>query len=243
MKKIACARCPLRRFELFIPFSQDDEAFTQSFKAGELQVEPGTTLMLEGMPSPQLYTVLEGLGVRYKTMENGARQVINFALPGDLIGLQAAIMGEMSHSVEATSAMRLCVFDRADLWRLFQSQPQRAFDLTWLSAMEEHFLGAALAVLGRRSAMERVAWALLRIHARLRAVGLEQSGGVPMPWRQQDLADALGLSLVHTNKTLQRLRRDGLARWADGRLTIPDLPALARVGLVDVEAPIRRPLI
>lgn len=243
MNKVACAHCPLRQFEVFLPFSDDEVTFTQSFKAGELQVEPGTTLMLEGMPSPQLYTVLEGLGVRYKTMEDGSRQVINFALPGDLIGLQAAIMGEMAHSMEATSAMRLCVFDRADLWRLFQRWPERAYDLTWLSAVEEHFLGETMAVLGRRSARERVAWALLRIFQRLKAVGMEENGVVPMPWRQQDLADALGLSLVHTNKTLQRLRREGLARWMDGRLMIPHLPALASLAQADCDAPIRRPLI
>jgi CRP/FNR family transcriptional regulator len=243
MVQIRCAACPLRRFEVFDGLSAEEVEFTQSFKSGELSVEPRTTLMLEGATSPQLYTVLEGMGLRYKLLENGQRQVINFALPGDLIGLQAAIMGEMAHSVEATTAMKLCVFDRSDLWRLFRTQPQRAFDLTWLSAVEEHFLGETLAALGRRSALQRVAWALVRIFLRLRAVGLDQNGLVPMPWRQQDLADALGLSLVHTNKTLQRLRRDGLARWSDETLLVADLPALGRVGLVDIEAPLRRPLI
>ncbi|MGY6632836.1 MAG: Crp/Fnr family transcriptional regulator [Alkalilacustris sp.] len=243
MNKTSCARCPLRQFEVFTPFTAEEEAFTQSFKAGELHVEPGTTLMLEGMPSPQLYTVLDGLGVRYKTMADGSRQVINFALPGDLIGLQAALMDEMSHSVEATSHMRLCVFNRADLWRLFERQPQRGYDLAWISAVEEHFLGETLAVLGRRTALERVAWALVRLFLRLRAVGMEENGTVPMPWRQQDLADALGLSLVHTNKTLQRLRRADLARWTDNRLLIPSLPDLAAIAAIDLETPLRRPLI
>jgi CRP/FNR family transcriptional regulator, anaerobic regulatory protein len=243
MRQIRCALCPLRQFEIFDDFTADEVAFTQSFKSGEMCVEPGTTLMLEGMPSPQLYTVLEGLGLRYKTLEDGQRQVINFALPGDLVGLQAAIMGEMAHSFEATTAMRLCVFNRSDLWRLFRDQPQRAYDLTWLSAVEEHFLGETLAVLGRRSAVERIAWALVRIHTRLKAVGLDRNGLVPMPWRQQDLADSLGLSLVHTNKTLQKLRHGGLARWSDGTLLIPDMPALADLAGIDVEAAQRRPLI
>ncbi|MBK5926006.1 Crp/Fnr family transcriptional regulator [Rhodobaculum claviforme] len=243
MTRTSCAACPLRRFEVFEAFSADDIAFTQSFKSGEMQVEPGTTLMLEGMPSPQLFTVLAGLGLRHKTLEDGQRQVINFVLPGDLIGLQAAIMGEMAHSVEATTDMTLCVFNRADLWRLFRTQPQRAFDLTWLSAVEEHFLGETLVALGRRSAQQRVAWALVRIHARLRAVGMDHNGAVPMPWRQRDLADALGLSLVHTNKTLGRLRDSGLARWSDGTLLIPDMAALARMAGIDLAAPPPRPLI
>lgn len=243
MQQVPCARCPLRRFDVFDAFTPEEVAFTQSFKSGELQVNPGTTLMLEGMPSPQIYTVLEGLGLRYKTLADGRRQVINFSMPGDLIGLQAALMGEMAHSVEATTAMRLCVFNRSGLWRLFRDHPQRAYDLTWLSAVEEHFLGETLVALGRQTAVERLSWALLRIHARLCAVGLGRGGVVPMPWRQQDLADTLGLSLVHTNKTLQRLRRDGLARWSDGTLTIPDLEALAGLAGVEPEPPQRRPLI
>jgi len=242
MYKISCAECPLRKFEIFDPFTSEEIAFMHSFKVGELMVEPGTTVLMEGMPSPQLYTILSGLGVRYRTLEDGERQVINFALPGDLIGLQAALMGEMSHSFEATTDMRLCVFNKSELWRLFQHHPQRSYDLTWLSAVEEHFLGEALATLGRRSAVERVGWALLRVHARLRAVGLEENGAVPMPWRQRDLADALGLSLVHTNKTLQKLRHDGLARWMDGTLMIPDAAGLAEASSVNLEAPTRRPL-
>lgn len=242
MHHVPCSECPLRRFELFSAFSSDELNFTQSFKSGELSVEPGTTLMLEGMPSPQLYTVREGLGVRYKTLEDGQRQVINFALPGDLIGLQAALMGEMAYSFESTTAMKLCVFNRSDVWRLFKQQPERAYDLTWLSAVEEHFLGEALAVLARRTAVERVAWALIGIYMRLRAVGLDDNGVVPMPWRQQDLADAIGLSLVHTNKTVQKLRQDGLVRWADGKLMLPDLPALAKIAAIDLDAPHCRPL-
>ena len=243
MDQTRCAQCPLRKFPLFDAGAADEVAFTQSFKSGELQVDAGTTLMLEGMPSPQLFTVLEGMGLRYKTLESGQRQVINFALPGDLIGLQAAIMGEMAHSVEATSAMRLCVFNRSDLWRLFRTHPERAFDITWLSAVEEHFLGETLVALGRRTALQRLSWALVRIHARLRAVGLDRNGAVPMPWRQQDLADALGLSLVHTNKTLQRLRRSGLARWSDDTLLIPNPAALADLAGIETVSLARRPLI
>ena len=243
MDQVRCAQCPLRKFEIFSGFDEDELEFTQSFKAGEMAVEGGSTLMLEGQPSPQIFTVLEGLGLRYKILECGRRQVLNFAMPGDLIGLHAAVMGEMGHSFEATTAMRLCVFNRADLWRLYRQQPARAYDVTWLAAVEEHFLGETLVAIGRRSALERVAWALARVHARLAAVGLDRNGLVPMPWRQQDLADALGLSLVHTNKTLQRLRREGLARWSDGALLVPDREALATLAGIESPLPPRRPLI
>ncbi len=220
------------------------------FKVGELAVAPGTTILMEGSNSPQLYTVLAGQGVRYKTLADGRRQVINFLFPGDFTGLQAGLMGEMKHSVEAATAMTLCVFERSQLWTLFRSSPARGYDLTWIAAVEEHFLGETIAALGQRDAGARIAWALLRIWQRLRAVGLgdggDRDGGgggaVPLPFRQQDLADALGLSLVHTNKTLARLRARGLAEWSDGRLRLPDPPALARVADMDLDRLDRRPL-
>ncbi|RMH49368.1 MAG: Crp/Fnr family transcriptional regulator [Alphaproteobacteria bacterium] len=243
MAGVSCSACPLRRFRIFTPFTPGELAFQQDFKSGELTADPRTTLLMEGSNAPQLFTVLSGMGVRYKTLENGRRQVISFVLPGDFLGLQAGVMGEMRHSVEATTRMRLCVFRREDLWRLFQAQPARAYDLTWLGAIEEHLLGETIVTLGQRDATQRIAWAFYKLFRRLRAVGLGDPRGVPLPFRQQDLADALGLSLVHTNKTLKRLAAAGQAVWSRGRLELADPAALAAIGLVDHHRPERRPLV
>ncbi|MCE6960982.1 Crp/Fnr family transcriptional regulator [Cereibacter sphaeroides] len=237
-----CRRCPLRPKPLFMPFDACELAFMERFKTGELSVGPGVTLLEEGQGSAHLFTVLSGLGMRTTSLENGRRQVINFLFPGDFIGLQAGLVGEMRHSVETTTAMVLCVFNRSDLWLLFREQPQRAYDLTWIAAVQEHFLGETIASLGQRDATQRIAWALLRIHDRLAAVGMADRGRVPMPWRQQDLADALGLSLVHTNKTIRRLGRAGLIDWRGGQMSL-DADALAEVALVDRDSPRPRPLI
>ncbi len=239
---IPCTQCPLRKKPYFLPFTEAELAFMMGFKIGELVVEPGSTLLMEGSNSPQLFTVLSGMGVRYKTMKDGERQVINFLFPGDFTGIQAAIMGEMKHSVEATTNMVLCVFNRSDIWNMFKAHPERAYDLTWIAAVEEHFLGETIATLGQLNASQRVAWAFLRIHYRLRAVGLGGANQVPLHFRQQDLADALGLSLVHTNKTLARLRDLGLATWSDRMLTIPDRVTLGEFAGVDPEPLERRPL-
>lgn len=238
-----CADCPLRRRPMFDRLSEDELAFQQGFKLGELVVEPGRTVLMEGASSPQFYTVLRGFGLRYKTLEDGRRQVLNFAFPGDLVGLQAAVMGEMQHGVEATVAMTLCVFDRAGLWDLFRNAPERSYALTWLSAVEEQFMGETVATLGQRDAMQRVSWALVRVHERLIALGQESRGSVPFPYRQQDLADAVGLSLVHTNKTLARLRSADLAIWQSGRLKLPGRAALAEIAGIDLERPPVRPLL
>lgn len=152
-------------------------------------------------------------------------------------------MGEMQHSVEATSDMVLCVFDRASLWNLFRTEPQRAFDLTWIAAIEEHFLGETVASLGQRTGPERLAWAMARLFIHLSALDLQDGNSVPLPYRQQDLADGLGLSLVHTNKTLGGFKRQGLAYWKDGMLTVPDLARLTTLAGMDPDAEPERPLI
>jgi CRP/FNR family transcriptional regulator, anaerobic regulatory protein len=224
--------------------SRDEVMFMERFKSGELQVEAGTTILMQGSTSPQLFTALSGMGLRYRMTRDGERQVLNFVFPGDFIGLQAGLIGDMQHSVEATTAMTLCVFRRDDIWKLFNSQPERAFDLTWLAAMEERFLGEALAMLGQRPATDRVAWALLRIFRRVAALGLSpDQTSVPLPYRQQDLADALGLSLVHTNKTLKQLRERQIAGWSRGILRIMDMGKLAMLADAEEMSPAQRPLI
>lgn len=239
---IKCRNCPIRRKPLFEEMSDDDISFMERFKIGEMTVEAGTPLLSAGANAPQLFTALDGFGVRFKLLPDGRRQVLNFVFPGDFIGLQAGVMHEMTHDVEAVTSMTLCVFNRKDLWTLFRHHPERSYDLTWIAATEERFLGEALTAVGQRSAVESMAWALSRIFRRLKALGLANGNSVPLPYRQQDLADALGLSLVHTNKTLAKLRDRQILNWSEGRLSINDVDQLEELGLVDSEAPRKRPL-
>ena len=225
---------------LFVPFSPSELAFMRRFKTGEQSFNRNETVLYEGTRSTTLFTVLSGLGTRSVLLEDGRRQVINFVFPGDFIGLQSSLMGEMKHTVTASTPMVLCTFDRHRLWEMFRDHAERAYDLTWIAAVEEHFLGETIATLGQRDATERLAWAFMRIWRRLSAVGLVRDGTVPLPFRQQDLADALGLSWVHTNKTVARLKERGLATWFAGRLSIPDMKAIAlTAGVSDERAEIR----
>ena len=238
-----CEACPLRKRSLFTAMGEEEIRQTQRFKVGELMVEPGTPVLTEGAHSAQLFTVLSGMGLRYKMLENGRRQVLNFVFPGDLIGLQAAVMGEMGHTVEARGRMRLCVFDRSALWDFFKNSPKRSYDLTWMASTEEHFLGEALTTVGQRNAEQSVAWALVRMFQRAVQLDLTHGNTMALPFKQQDLADALGLSLVHTNKTLAKLRERQIATWRDGTLSINDIDLLADLGLTTTQPPPRRPLL
>lgn len=238
-----CEKCPLRQLDLFDAMSQDEVQFMTKFKTGEFVAQPGTEILAEGASSTQLYTALEGMGLRYKTLEDGRRQVVGFILPGDFVGLQSGVMGEMQHSVEATTCMILCVFNRSELWDLFRNQPQRAFDLTHVAATEETVLGEMLAAVGQMDGMAKIAWILNRFFRRLTALGLNENDQVPLPYRQQDIADAMGLSLVHTNKTLAKLREQGIATWTDDALTVHRPRELAEIARsVGDEVP-SRPLI
>lgn len=238
-----CRNCALRKCDAFVEMTEEEIRFMERFKVGELTVEPGTPILMEGSNSPQLFTALRGMGLRYKSTENGRRQVINFILPGDFIGLQAGIMGEMGHSVMASTRMTLCVFERGAIWTLFKSAPEKAFDLTWIAAVEEHFLGETLVSIGQRTAIEAVAWALLKLFLRGKALGLAEGNAMPLPYRQHDLADALGLSLVHTNKTLARLRQRQLADWSEGQLRVHNLDDLAQLARSDCSLPQKRPIL
>ena len=100
-----------------------------------------STVLVEGNHSAHLYTVLSGWGFRYKLLPDGRRQILNFVMPGDLIGLQGSLMGEMQHSVEALSPMLLCVFERDNLFELYRNHPGLAFDITWIASREEQDAG------------------------------------------------------------------------------------------------------
>lgn len=240
---IDCIDCPLRCRPLFVPMTPQELEFMRGFKAGERVVPTGSDIVVQGQTSSALYTVLEGMAVRAIHLPEGQRQVISFAFPGDFIGLQSGLMGEAHHSVTAITDMVLCHFPRNRVWDLFRNQPERAYDLTWIAAMEEHFLGETVATLGQRDATERVSWALVRIWRRLVALGMQVGDGVPFPFRQQDLADALGLSVVHTNRVLGQLRRAGLAQITARQLVMLDHVGLSRLAQLDVDREDIRPLI
>jgi CRP/FNR family transcriptional regulator len=225
-RQVLCEKCPLRAEKALREFAPEEIKFVDSFKSGELTAGAGTTLLLEGTNSAHLYTVLSGWAIRYKMLPDGRRQILNFVLPADFLGLQGSVLGEMQHSVEALTDMLLCVFPRERLWELYRNHPSLAFDLTWIASREEQFLDEYLLGVGRRKALERVAFVLLHLFLRAEQVGLTTRDKVQFPFTQQHLADALGMSLVHTNKTLRRLTASKAVRWKNRTFEILDRDAL-----------------
>ena len=243
-RKVPCERCPLRAVECLREFTAKELEFVSQFKSGELNVAAGTNVLLQSTNSAHLYTILSGWAFRYKMLPDGRRQILNYTMPSDFIGLQGSVNDEMQHSVEALTDVLLCVFPREKLWSLFTDYPALAFDVTWLAAREEQILDENLLSVGRRTAMERLAYLLLTIFDRAAEIGLTKGNSIQFPFTQQHVADTLGLSLVHTNKTLQRLAATKTMRWKDRKFEVIDREALTKIANYErAQARARRPFI
>jgi CRP/FNR family transcriptional regulator len=240
---VPCEKCPLRQRPGFRKFTSDELKFVSAFKVGELRVPAGTQFLTDGEASPHLYTVLSGWAIRFKSFEDGRRQILNIAVAGDLLGLQSTLFSEMTHSIEALTDMVLCMLPRDRVWELYNTQPSLAFDVTWLAAREEQVLADQLANIGRRSAFHRTAHLLLLIFNRARTAGLVSGQKLVLPLTQEHIADAMGLSIVHTNKTLQRLRRTGWLTWDRGILVLKNEARLRELAEFSPPDNVKRPFL
>ena len=241
----ACRSCPLRPLKLFHEATADELELVQSLKRRERRLGAGEPLIHEGHTDAPLYTLLRGWAFRYKTLSDGRRQILSFLLAGDFIGVQQKMGDAAAHGVETLTDALFCVFQRDALWELHRRSPTMGFNVTWLTAHEESMVDDTLLSVGRRSAEERIASMLILLFKRAAALQADAgAGGVAFPLTQQHIADGLGLSLVHTNKTLRKLERRGLHRIDDGRLYLGDVKAMARLAdLYGDGRPPARPLV
>lgn len=222
-QQFPCITCPLLACEGLRPPDPEQRAWLQAFKAGEIRVAKGDTVLAQGAWSTGVFTLLSGMLVRYRLLEDGRRQIINFMFPGDLVGLQGAFDDPLLHGVEALTPALLCHFPRDRFFDLVTSHPRLSFDVTWLAAKEEAALEEHIVALGQRSARERIAYLALFLVQRGIDTGMTRDGVLEIAVNQSQIADMLGLSLVHTNRTLQALRRAELVSWTASEISIPDM--------------------
>jgi len=241
--QVPCTECALRACGLFRPITDNELGVIAGIKREHLALPAGSEIIRAGDDAPELYTLYAGWAFRFKTLPDGRRQILNFLLPGELIGLQAAMFEAAQHGIEALTDIELCLLPRRKVWALFGQMPDLAFDVAWLGSREEHYVDDNLTSVGRRSAAERTAALIVTLYKRAKVLGLVADDTFEFPLTQQHIADALGLSLVHTNKTLARLRKLGMFRRANGSLTLTNPRVLARIAQhFDEEVP-TRPLI
>ena len=240
---IPCVNCPLQTVAGLRPLAEHQIEYMQSFKQGELYVAQGAQMLTQGAVSPHLYTLLQGIVFRFRMLEDGRRQIVNYLFPGDLIGLQGGMDDPLLYGIEAVTEARVCVFGRERILELFANHPRLGFDVAWLTSREESSLDEHLVSVGRRNARERIAYLAVFLFLRGRATGLTGRTYLNIPMTQAQIADTVGLSVVHTNKTLQALRRAKVIEWTTERIGIHDLDAAIECAKYDqpVESP--RPFI
>jgi CRP/FNR family transcriptional regulator, anaerobic regulatory protein len=227
---VPCVECPLRRKPLFRPFSDIELDFIAELKTEHVVVAPRADIIREDEVGGPIYTLFEGWAVRYHRLASGVRQVLDVMLPGDVIGLAAAITGTVRHSAQALTPVSLCVLEGKRFSELFERHPTMALNLLRTLIEEEQRADMRLSLLGRSTAEQRVGYLMLETFDRLRQRGIVHGGSTcPFPLQRRDLADAAGLSRVHVARTLESLRRRRLAEIQEGILVL-----FNRTGLADL---------
>jgi CRP/FNR family transcriptional regulator len=155
-------------------------------------------------------------------LPDGRRQILTFAFPGEFLGLQGSIANEMRHTLRVSTRQALG-----------SVQPLSRPRLRHRLAREEQFIDEHLLNVGRRSALECTAFILLHLYRRAEAVELPKDRKVVFPFTQRPIADALGLWLVHTNKTLRRLYNMKVVRWQSHKFDILDWDRLAKIAVYE----------
>jgi len=221
-----------RRLEEFTQLTDADRAELTRFGGQSVcTIPPRRDLISEGTAPAFLYLVLDGWGSRYRTLENGRTQIVDFVVPGDLCDLNLFILDRMDHSIGAITRLRVAEIGRDDFHRVVTNFPNITTALWWQELVSKSIHREWIVNVAQRSARQRLAHLFCEMFLRLESVGLTEGFTCDFPPTQNDLASATGLTAVHVNRTLQDLRADGLVILERKRLTIPDMSALQDAGL------------
>ncbi|MDE4913962.1 Crp/Fnr family transcriptional regulator [Methylobacterium sp. 092160098-2] len=190
---------------------------------------------IEGQQSDPSHThlILDGWACRYKQFPDGRRAIVALLLPGDLCDPFVFRRAHMDHAIGALTSVTVARIAPDQLGDAIRGRPA-VEECLWREMLATTALHREwIASVGRRSAIERLAHLFCELHLRLTRVGLADGMTLPMPVTQPDLADALGQTSVHINRTLKELRISGLVALRSRRLTIRDLDGLMERGLFD----------
>jgi len=187
-------------------------------------------LVREGDQPNAVTLLVHGFWCRYKIVADGKRQIMSFHIPGDVPDLAALFVRVMDHNLCSLVPSQLALIPRAAMLALFAQQPQLAY-LFWRDTLIDAAVFREWMVgIGRRSAFKRIAHLFCEMIVRMQAVGLSSNYSIELPLTQTDIADALGLSTVHVNRTLQEIRRAGLINFQRGKLVAVNWPGLREAG-------------
>ena len=221
-----CAKCPVRKFAAYSGVPAGSLKFLQSARSSDRVVPPRRNIFWEHKGADELFTLYDGWAFTFKLLPDGRRQILDFLLPGSLIGLHALWFKAMPHSAQTLTSVSLCVFDKEKFRDLLRRKPEYEWELLKYMASSQASRDRRLSDLGRRPAKERIARLVLEIFGQLSARDMVDGHSFTFLPRQQHVADALGLTKVHVSRTLQVLRQEGLLKLEHDTATILDIKGL-----------------
>lgn len=225
-----------RRLEEYTPLSDADcRELAKLAAQSTFTIQPRRDLIREGDTPHSVYLIVDGWACQYRTLEDGRRQIVDFAVPGDLCDLNLFILDRMDHSIGAITRLKVAEIGRDVLHAVITNFPNITTALWWQELVNKSIHREWIVNVGQRTALERIAHLFCEMFLRLESVGLTSGFSCDFPPTQADIADATGLTAVHVNRTIQELRRRDLLIIDRQRLTIPDMAALQAAGLFNPE--------
>ena len=215
----------VRKLELFAPLSDEDKLLLEESIRNTRVIDAHVDLSVEGSTPSSVHLVLTGLAFRYKTLEDGRRQILGFLVPGDFCDAHSFVLTKTDHSL-ATACVSTIVGLSPERIMSLSNRPAILRAFWWATLVEEAIAREWLVNLGKRNAEASLSHLFCELHMRLSAVGSVTGGALRLPLTQSELGDVLGLSTVHVNRSLQSLRGQGLIVLRNGVLELPDVARL-----------------
>ncbi len=216
----------VRKLSNFVRLSPDELDCLTQLQSKPEPVRATMDLVHEGQVGHQAYVLQSGWAFCYKLLPDGGRQVITFCLPGDFMGVRSVLLRTSDHSFAAVTDSMVCAFSVKRMTSVFSEFPRIGAAMLWAISRDEAMVVEHLVGVGRRSAIERVAHFFLELGDRLQLVGMASESGFEFPLNQYLLADAVGLTAIHTNRVLRQLREKGLITVKKHHVEINDVQGL-----------------
>ena len=216
----------IRKLDAFNPLSDRDRETLERLCAQTRDVKANQELVREGDLRDAVLVILEGFACRYKIVRSGERSIVAYLVPGDTCDWHRFVVQKMDHSIATLSPCKVVDIPSAAMLEVTDKHPTITRALWWSTLVDEGTLREWIVNVTRRSAEEAVAHLFCEMLLRLGAVGLRVGDGFEFPLTQAELADTVGLSTVHANRVLQKLRKEKLIRLCKSSLQILNVEGL-----------------
>jgi len=216
----------VRKLSNFVRLSPDELDCLMELQSNRQNIARSTDVVHEGQTGHDAYILQQGWAYSYKLLPDGGRQVINFSVPGDFMGLRSVLLRTSDHSFASIDDAVVSRFSVKRMISVFSQFPRVGAGVLWAVSRDEAMLVEHLVGVGRRSAIERVAHFFLELGDRLQLVGMASETHFECPLNQYLLADALGLTAIHINRVLRQLREQGLITLKQHHVVITDVKGL-----------------